>query len=153
MQLALGGKSSTEFIGPDAGGELIVRTDGSYELVDALKLTAPDIVGTGMYVETHDIESVAKLLRQTGHLGKKTVATACQACPVLNTCGGGHVATRYSMLRQFDNPSAYCADLMLLTNEISRTVEYYTGEAMARALHARGILRSRSASMCGCFMC
>ncbi len=139
MQLALGGRSSTEAIGPDAGAELVIRTNGSYELVDALKVTAPGEVATAMGVDTHSIEDVAVLLRQIKHLGKKSVAAACGSCNMLAICGGGHIANRYSAKRGFDNASAYCDDLMALTSEITRAARFHTRENVAMRLHERGV--------------
>jgi uncharacterized protein len=32
----------------------------------------------------------------------------CQKCEFLDSCGGGHLAQRWSTERRFDNPSVYC---------------------------------------------
>jgi uncharacterized protein len=134
MRLDVGGASFTENIGPDTGGEVVVRTDGSLELVDALKVTTEGLVATNMNVTTHNFEQVAEFLRSKQQLGKKAVASACQGCPVLDTCGGGHLSQRYSSERLFDNASVYCDDLMALINEISRATRSYLRIAMAVAL-------------------
>jgi uncharacterized protein len=144
MQLALGRHSSTEAIGPDAGEELVIRTNGDYEPVDALNATAPAELATSMGVDTHSIEDVAELLRRAGHLGKKPVAAACSSCEMLAVCGGGHIASRYSTERQFDNASAYCGDLLKLTSEISRMAQFHTRLSTAAWLQSRGVPRDDS---------
>jgi uncharacterized protein len=138
-RLAHGLSSRTEAIGPDAGGEVVIRTDGSYELVDALKVTAPNSVATDMGVASHSIEDVAKLMRRSGHLGRKVVASACKPCPVFEVCGGGHIASRYSEQRLFDNASVYCKDLKVLTEEVSRAARYHTVSHVAHALSDAGV--------------
>jgi uncharacterized protein len=32
----------------------------------------------------------------------------CQKCEYLDSCGGGHLAQRWSPARKYDNPSVYC---------------------------------------------
>ena len=142
MRLALGGTSETEHIGPEAGDEVVVRTDGSVEDLDALKVAGEGIVATGMNVATHSFEQVAEVLRGSGHLGTKPVAADCRDCPVLGICGGGHIAQRFSSERPddpFNNASVYCPDLKKLTGTIGRATRSSVLDAMVGVLRARGV--------------
>ncbi|HSX32788.1 MAG TPA: radical SAM protein [Candidatus Saccharimonadales bacterium] len=147
IRLSLGGTSLTEAIGPYTGGDVVIRTDGSYELLDALKATGGS-VATDMSVATHSIESVAQLLRRNHLLGKKSVADACTVCPVLDICGGGHIASRFSAERGFNNPSVYCADLLKLSQEIQKATLHHARYGMVRILEKEGVPPVPPASKC-----
>lgn len=122
-QMALGGRSLTEAIGPNTGGDIVVRTDGSIELPDSLKMTRSGLEKTGFNVFDDDLEQVAQVLREHHHLGKKTIPEkACASCDIQSICGGGHIATRFSEARGFDNPSVYCADLEYMIRTIKDAV-------------------------------
>lgn len=139
MSMSVGGKNYTEAIGPDTGGEVVIRTDGSLEELDALKMGGEGVVATGMNIQTHSFEEVAEHLRRSHQLGKKTVATACKDCDFLAICGGGHMANRYSAERGFDNPSIYSADLKRLISEIRLATYYISSVVMESILHERGV--------------
>lgn len=110
-QMVLGGNSLTEAIGPRSGAEVVVRTDGSIELPDSLRVARNDSEKTAYNVFDHSLEEVAQDLREHHHLGPKTVADACSNCELLTMCGGGHILSRQSADRGFNNPSVYCPDL------------------------------------------
>lgn len=140
LQLCFGGKSSTEAIGPDAGSEVTIRTDGSIEFVDALRVANSDAVRTNMHVETHSFMQVAEVLRANGHLGRKSVADACVKCPLLRYCGGGHIATRYSTARGFNNASVYCRDLSAMVTEVNIVGMRHMRHAVEEILEKHGVL-------------
>lgn len=135
-QLGLGGASETEAIGPDTGGDVVIRTDGSVELIDALKVAAEDAAFTGMNVchEDFAFDAVADFLRTHHHLGKKTIADNCRDCPILELCGGGHISTRHSQAKGFNNPSVYCQDYRWLIPAISGNATKQLDLAIAHQL-------------------
>jgi len=120
--LAMGGPSASEAIGPMAGREIIVRTDGSIELPDSLKVMYPNAANLNLNVATDGIDRAAAIMRAGGHLGRKSVADACRPCDLLAICGGGHIATRYSKKDGFNTPSVYCLDLEKLSRHIRSAV-------------------------------
>lgn len=120
LRLSLGDRSLTEAIGTLAGGEVVIRADGSYELPDGLKMTYDGAAKTNLTVFDTELNEVAKMMRSKGFLGKKILASECRQCPfnVGDICGGGYIATRYSKKRGLDNPSIYCHDLADLIHRI-----------------------------------
>jgi uncharacterized protein len=123
MRLSRGFSSATEAIGPDAGGEVVVRTDGAYEFVDALRVTEPGAVNTNLNLHEHKLEAVASRMRAASQLGRKSLSKTCMDCRLVDICGGGHIATRFSKERGLDNPSVYCNDLQVIIDAIIPYVE------------------------------
>jgi uncharacterized protein len=51
-------------------------------------------------------------------IGAAALAAQCQACPVMEICGGGLYPHRYRHGAGFGNPSVYCDDLMRLITHV-----------------------------------
>ncbi|MEU0024486.1 radical SAM/SPASM protein FxsB, inactivated metallohydrolase extension form [Streptomyces sp. NPDC006335] len=118
-----GGPSLTEAMGLAPSDLAVVETDGSFEQVDSLKTAYDGAPATGFHVDHHTFEQVARhpgvQARQRGLLG---LSKTCRACPVVESCGGGLYAHRYSSEREFDNPSVFCADLRALVDGIAERI-------------------------------
>ncbi|NEC89326.1 radical SAM/SPASM protein FxsB, inactivated metallohydrolase extension form [Streptomyces sp. SID12501] len=118
-----GGPSLTEAMGLAPSDLAVVETDGSFEQADSLKTAFDGAAATGYDVFRHGFEEFAQhegvLARQRGLAG---VSEACRRCPVVDSCGGGLYAHRYSAEREFDNPSVFCADLRALVDGIAERV-------------------------------
>ncbi|MFE3030647.1 radical SAM/SPASM protein FxsB, inactivated metallohydrolase extension form [Streptomyces canus] len=118
-----GGPSLTEAMGLAPSDLAVVETDGSFEQVDSLKTAYDGAPATGYHVDEHTFEQVARhpgvQARQRGLLG---LSETCRACPVVESCGGGLYAHRYSSVREFDNPSVFCADLRALVDGIAERI-------------------------------
>jgi uncharacterized protein len=120
----LGGSSSTEAIGGDQPGIVVIETDGSYEQNDALKTTVDGGAATGLDVRSHSLDEVA------GHLATAAPvqpAAECRACPVGSVCGGGLRAHRFRD-GSFEQPSVYCPDLFAVIRHIERRVRADLGQ-------------------------
>jgi uncharacterized protein len=114
-ELAVGGSSASESLGLDPADLAVVETDGSWEQADSLKTAFDGAPATGLDVFTHSVDEVARLPQIQARLGGlSTVSSVCQQCEVVRVCGGGLYAHRYRTGSGFDNPSAYCADLLQL---------------------------------------
>jgi uncharacterized protein len=114
-----GGESLTEALGLGPASLAVIETDGSYEQADSLKTAYDGAPATGLDVFRDSLDLVAEhsgiTARQHGIAG---LARACQECPVVRSCGGGLYAHRYREDNGFDNPSAYCPDLLKLISHI-----------------------------------
>jgi len=114
-----GGESLTEALGLGPSDLVVVETDGSYEQADSLKTAFDGAPATGFDVFTQTLDVVGQhpgiLARQQGLAG---LCDTCQECPVVTSCGGGLYAHRYRTGTGFDNPSAYCADLLKLISHV-----------------------------------
>jgi uncharacterized protein len=116
MMRLLGGRSTTEAIGGDQPGVVVIETDGSYEQTDSLKTTVDGGAATGLSVATHSLDDVMAYLD-----APEPLADACRSCPVFHVCGGGLRAHRFRD-GSFTHPSAYCDDLYQVIRHIERRV-------------------------------
>ncbi|MCI3269892.1 radical SAM/SPASM protein FxsBH, inactivated beta-hydroxylase extension form [Streptomyces cylindrosporus] len=118
-----GGPSLTEAMGLAPSDLAVVETDGSFEQADSLKTAFAGAPATGYHVRDHGFAEFAEhpgvRARQSGVLG---VSETCRSCPVLESCGGGLYAHRYSPERGFDNPSVFCRDLRALVEGVAERV-------------------------------
>ncbi|MET9852279.1 FxsB family cyclophane-forming radical SAM/SPASM peptide maturase [Streptomyces sp. NPDC006450] len=114
-----GEPSGSEAVGLRPVTLAVVDTDGSWEQADSLKTAYAGAPATGMSVFTHSLDS---LMSHPGIAARNErhaeLSATCMACPVMRTCGGGLYAHRYSSAGGFDNPSVYCADLLVLATEV-----------------------------------
>ncbi|MDH6490530.1 radical SAM/SPASM protein FxsB, inactivated metallohydrolase extension form [Streptomyces sp. SAI-127] len=115
-----GGPSLTEAMGLAPSDLAVVETDGTFEQADSLKTAYDGAPATGYDVFRNDFAELARhpgvRARQTGLAG---VSETCRRCPVVESCGGGLYAHRYSSESGFDNPSVFCADLRALVDGIA----------------------------------
>lgn len=117
--LAVGGVSQSEGIGPGPVGLLVIETDGEWEQVDSLKSAYDGAPATGMNVfEYTTDEAAAHPAIASRQDGISALCDTCQACPVVDRCGGGLYSHRFRRGTGFKNPSVYCDDLLKLINHI-----------------------------------
>jgi len=123
IRLALGGHGSSETIGLDSFQSLNIDTDGSIELVDALKSTFQDAPATGLDVFGNAFDEACLhpgvVARQRG---VEALSATCRSCTVRDVCGGGEYSTRYRPGSGFLNPSVYCQDLSTLITHVRERV-------------------------------
>jgi uncharacterized protein len=132
-----GGPSLTEALGLAPSDLAVVETDGTFEQADSLKTAYDGAAGTGYDVFRHSFAELAEhpgvRARQRGIDG---VSETCRTCPVVESCGGGLYAHRYSATRGFDNPSVFCDDLRAFVEGVAERVE-----ERAPVVHLRDELR------------
>ena len=100
-----GGPALTEAMGLAPSDLAVVETDGSFEQADSLKTAYHGAPATGYDVDRH---TFAEFARHPGvrarQLGLAGVGPSCRRCPVVESCGGGLYAHRYSTGHGFDEP-------------------------------------------------
>ena len=75
---------------------LVVETDGTIHLLDALKTTGPGITDLGLNIFDHDFTTAEVKMREMAQrLGIVALPPACQPCPVKKICGGGWYPHRF----------------------------------------------------------
>ena len=131
LAAALGVPSETDGLGFGDVSLVTIETDGSYHDLDVLKITG---AGTDLAcgsVHTGSIEEALRSEQVTRHrqlLRLEGLSSQCQACPVVEICGGGAVAHRYAA-DGYTNPSIYCRELQQLIEHASRrATEQLQGE-------------------------
>ncbi|GAA3253161.1 hypothetical protein GCM10020216_088040 [Nonomuraea helvata] len=123
IRTARGEASLSEAVGLEPSTMIVIDTDGSYELVDSLKVAYDGAPATGYDVHQHALDEVAVhpgVLARQG--GLESLSATCRECPIVTSCGGGLYTHRFRA-GSFDNPSVYCADLFKLISHIRDETE------------------------------
>jgi uncharacterized protein len=107
----LGAFSRSESIGYGSISTTTLLTDGSLEPLDILRTAGYGFTRTKLSVFTNDLQDVEQdpLFVEVRN-ASLSLAPECEACEYKFACGGGHIASRWSQVKRFDNPSVYCAD-------------------------------------------
>jgi uncharacterized protein len=123
IQLILGQPGGVEGLGLQPSTLIVVETDGAIKQLDSLSSTYPDAAETGRHVFTDSFDAALEhpttVARQ---IGTAALSPQCQACAVMEICGGGLYAHRFRSGEGFRNPSVYCADLIRLITYVSERV-------------------------------
>jgi uncharacterized protein len=123
IQLVLGRPGEVEGLGLLPGTLVVVDTDGSVKQLDSLSSAYPGAADLGLDVLSGGfddaLEHPTTVARQ---IGKDALAAQCQACPVVDICGGGLYPHRYREGEGFRNPSVYCQDLLRLIGHVRERV-------------------------------
>lgn len=116
MKLLLGGSGVKEGVGLTDFGIAVIDTDGSITKTDTLKSSAPgDRFEELWSVHRHELADVVDSSAfRFYHDQQRPTSAICQACPLLNVCGGGMLTHRYDDQNGYDNPTVFCADQKLL---------------------------------------
>ena len=130
LNALLGGASQSEAAGQLAPESLVIETDGSLEQTDALKVAFPGAAATGYNLFDHSLDTLSLALDASGTgIGSRGLSPTCQACPVVQACGGGLYPHRYRPGSGFLNPSVYCDDLMRLIVHIDHALQKKLADA------------------------
>lgn len=122
----LGGNPLTDCIGNPLAAYLVIDTDGTIHLNDALKVCDQGVSESGLNIFDHsfnDLHLGSPLFRQVVIEGVNLSKT-CQVCPEMVVCGGGYLPHRYSRSNGFDNTSIWCRDLLKMIGHIRYHVEH-----------------------------
>lgn len=112
--------SATDAFGFGDVSLLSVETDGSWHDLDVFKVAgngASRLFGTVADTSVEEIVASGALERHRGLLQREGLSAACQACPVVEVCGGGSVPHRMAA-GSFDNPTVYCRELKTLIQHV-----------------------------------
>lgn len=108
-----------EVIGPFTVGDIVIDTDGSYELLDGLKTIAVGEPSLGLNAFDHTLtRALVAMIQAYRARGIVTVAPECGECQMLEICGGGYYPHRYKA-GGYVNPSVYCRDLYDITLSVT----------------------------------
>jgi uncharacterized protein len=105
----VGNFSAADTIGLGPIETVTLMSDGSLEPLDVLRIVGDGSTKTDLNVLNHAIQAVEGDPRwRAAYDASINPCAICRECEFLDACGGGHLATRWSAERQFDNPSVYC---------------------------------------------
>ncbi|MCA6120325.1 radical SAM protein [Bradyrhizobium sp. WSM 1704] len=127
----VGNFSVSDTIGLGPTDTVTLMPDGALEPLDVLRIAGHGSTKTNMSVFKNAIQDVqddprwSEAFQASLHL-----CETCKSCEFLDSCGGGHVAHRWSNERRFDNPSVYCDSWKRIFEHVWRrisptlTIEY-----------------------------
>lgn len=123
LKLLIGGGATKEGIGLSDFGILIFDTDGSITKNDTLKSAyeGADRFAVDWKVGgTRVLDLLSSEEYHQYHKLQKPTSSACLECSELQVCGGGMTVHRWSDNNDFDNPTVYCADQLLLIRSMRK---------------------------------
>jgi uncharacterized protein len=98
LDVVAGLPSTTDAFGYGDVSLITIETDGSFHDLDVLKIVGDGATRIGGTVQDTPIETVAASGQIAIHrrlLRKEGLSAACQACSVVDVCGGGSLPHRY----------------------------------------------------------
>ncbi len=121
LQAVCTGHACTDWFGPRRVSYTVVDTSGAYDLLDQLKAVGAEshsIRSLGVTVMNRSIEEVEFLSRDLLRRGSgDSLPDDCRGCRWDAVCAAGHLPSRYSRERVFNNPSTYCEGLKAILDE------------------------------------
>jgi uncharacterized protein len=127
MKGIYGRRSNLDAFGADLWGIMVLESDGTYQLLDVLRLGGEAEVTTGLNVTAH---SFSDFLDATRDVFPGPCQT-CLECPVFSACRGGYQPHRFDG-KDYDRPSVYCDVLYGLIVHIYEFVRSVTPMEMWR---------------------
>lgn len=126
VALTSGVRGAVETLGLAPPASIVIESDGTIEGVDTLRSveTGASWLGLDVFDESFDAAIHHPKLLHRQH-GKAALAEQCQACPLVEVCGGGYLPHRYSTARRYQNPSVYCADLEYLIRHVQTSLQQH----------------------------
>jgi uncharacterized protein len=115
--------SASDTIGLGPIYTVTLMTDGALEALDVLRIAGAGSTASNANVRDNALQDVQNdpIWREAFH-ASMNLAEVCRKCELLDSCGGGHLAQRWSPQRRFDNPSVYCESWKRIFDHIWRRV-------------------------------
>lgn len=120
LDVAAGLPSSTDAFGFGDVSLITLETDGTWHDLDVLKVAgdgATRLVGSVHDTPIGELASSHKLAVHRRLLTKSGLCNQCQACEVVDVCGGGSVPHRFGN-GGFENPTIYCREMKALVTHV-----------------------------------
>jgi len=121
-RIVMGGATRSDMFGNPPLGFVFVETDGEIEGLDVLRVDGQGLAATGLDVCRNDFVEIKDV--SPFHAGAifdgVPLPEGCARCPERDTCAGGYLPHRWSSSRGFDNPSVWCADILMLFARVRR---------------------------------
>jgi len=150
-RLVLGGDSVQDIVGGGPFRFVFVETDGAIEGLDVLRVCGSGFASARLNVLENDfsaVEQASRLHWISIHEGTPLPA-ACSSCQERHTCAGGYLPHRFSSRRGFNNPTVWCADMLLLLGRLRELMEVPPAETALRrsVLLEMGLVGARPQAM------
>jgi len=140
IQGLVGNLSVSDTIGLGPIDTVTLMTDGTLEPLDVLRIAGNGSTKSNSSVLSNALQDVqSDPVWREAFQASMNVCDTCRKCEFLDSCGGGHLAQRWSPERRFDNPSVYCDSWKRIFTHIwqriapTLVVEYETPKVAAVA--------------------
>lgn len=125
IRAIFGLRSGLDAFGGELWGMAVVESDGTYQLLDVMRIHGLDEVATGLDLVQNSIQDYLDATK-----GKQPEACdTCKACPFFSVCGGGYLPHRFDGTG-YDNPSVHCPALFDLIAHIHSYLQNVTPSEM-----------------------
>lgn len=140
----LGGVTAVDYLGNRPYNYVFIEPDGAVEGLDVLRICQPGMASTGLNVRDHAFAEIAELspLHRRVLFDGLPLPGGCLACPEASTCAGGYVPHRFDG-SGFDQPSAWCADLLSLFGQLRQLLDVSPEETQQRREALRELAATR----------
>ncbi|HET9639594.1 MAG TPA: cyclophane-forming radical SAM/SPASM peptide maturase YhhB [Allosphingosinicella sp.] len=125
LDAIMGLSSGTDAFGLGDVSLITIETDGTYHDLDVLKVVGDGATRLAGSVRDTPISVVASSDAIEAHrrlLSKEGLSPVCQACGIVDICGGGSVPHRFGA-DGFANPTVYCGEMQSLVAHVRRRLE------------------------------
>jgi len=148
IQGLLGSFSVADTIGLVRIDTVTLMPDGTLEPLDVLRIAGDGSTRTAVSVFDNGLQDIQGEPRwREAFQASLNVCETCRNCEYLDACGGGHLSTRWSEQRRFDNPSVYCESYKRIFSHIwarispSLVVDYQAMDAATPEIEAAAAAR------------
>jgi uncharacterized protein len=101
----------------------VLESNGSLETVDMLRISKNGFTRNGLNIFSDEIDDLLKEPSFVVHyFSKKTLCESCLNCEFESVCKGGDTVQRYSVEKEFDNPSIYCSDIKYIISHVNNYI-------------------------------
>jgi uncharacterized protein len=103
-----GAMSDSESIGNSLVPAVIIESSGEITPHDVLRISGPTSKSKLFVSENRLADIWHDDIYRIANCGNQNLCKKCLDCPIVNICGGGFIAHRYSRELGFQNPSVWC---------------------------------------------
>ena len=143
LKSSITGKPSTDWFGARRVGYLVIETDGKIDLLDQLKAVGPSSLEcrnlNSTIWDSSFEDAVIQANKLIHNLSGDTLPEDCSGCRWEDVCGAGHLPSRYSVNKGFNNRSTYCEGIQMVLDYCKDII------SNANANQAQPILQKKSA--------
>ena len=131
LRASITGKPTTDWFGSRTLSYLVIETDGKLDLSDQLKAagaSSANFRALGSSVWDCDFDEA--LTAAKGLISENygdQLPDDCVDCRWSDVCGAGHLPSRFSQARGFNNRSTYCEGIQMVLDESRRLTESLVG--------------------------
>jgi uncharacterized protein len=127
LKASVTGKPVTDWFGPRMVTYLVVESDGKIDLLDQLKAIGSESFSYRALEKTVwdcNLEEAANLARNLIHQHRgDSLPDDCHSCRWASVCGAGHLPSRFSIARGFNNRSTYCEGIQAILDECKNIMD------------------------------